>query len=82
MLILPTRHIQYGSSDAVVAVAAAMEMAAWLAEYRQLPSYNLITSCGRPATQSVPHIHVHLVPRTTNDGLALPWYSGKSKKGH
>lgn len=39
--------------------------------------YNIITSKGRAATQSVPHMHVHIVPRHENDGLALPWYSGK-----
>ena len=38
---------------------------------------NLITSKGRPATQSVFHLHLHLVPRKVDDGLALPWYSGK-----
>lgn len=38
---------------------------------------NLITSAGRAATQSVFHLHLHIVPRRENDGLALPWYSGK-----
>lgn len=37
--------------------------------------YNVITSKGRNATQSVFHLHVHLVPRTENDGLTLPWTS-------
>jgi histidine triad (HIT) family protein len=41
---------------------------------------NLITSKGLAATQSVFHLHVHLVPRKANDGLALPWHSGKSKR--
>ena len=40
---------------------------------------NLITSRGRAATQSVFHLHLHLVPRADNDGLALPWHSGKKK---
>jgi histidine triad (HIT) family protein len=35
----------------------------------------------RAATQSVFHLHLHLVPRAENDGLALPWYSGKKKTG-
>jgi histidine triad (HIT) family protein len=39
---------------------------------------NLITSAGRAATQSVMHLHLHLVPRLDGDGLALPW----SRKEH
>lgn len=35
--------------------------------------YNLITSKGKAATQSVFHCYIHLVPRTEGDGLALPW---------
>ena len=34
---------------------------------------NLITSAGPAATQSVPHLHAHIVPRRPGDGLALPW---------
>lgn len=42
------------------------------AEIAPHPS-NLITSAGAEATQSVFHLHVHIVPRGENDGLALPW---------
>lgn len=35
--------------------------------------FNLITSKGKCATQTVFHTHIHLVPRFENDGLALPW---------
>jgi|SRR6185312_200917 len=41
--------------------------------------FNLITNNGPDATQSVFHLHVHYVPRKANDGLPLPWFSGKSK---
>jgi histidine triad (HIT) family protein len=34
---------------------------------------NLITSKGKLATQSINHLHIHLVPRTKDDGLQLPW---------
>lgn len=34
---------------------------------------NYINSYGPDATQSVWHLHVHLVPRTPDDGLLLPW---------
>ena len=35
--------------------------------------YNVITSAGRAATQTVMHLHFHLVPREPGDGLMLPW---------
>jgi histidine triad (HIT) family protein len=38
-----------------------------------LRDYNLITSGGREATQTVMHAHVHYVPRRRGDGLKLPW---------
>lgn len=34
---------------------------------------NIITSVGSAATQTVGHLHVHVVPRAAGDGLALPW---------
>lgn len=35
--------------------------------------YNIITSSGDNATQTIQHLHFHIVPRTKNDGLKLPW---------
>jgi histidine triad (HIT) family protein len=35
--------------------------------------YNFITSAGKAATQSVMHLHIHIVPRQEGDGLLLPW---------
>jgi histidine triad (HIT) family protein len=34
---------------------------------------NLSTSKGEAATQSVFHLHVHVVPRQEGDRLPLPW---------
>lgn len=34
---------------------------------------NQITSAGPAATQTVFHLHVHLVVRREDDGLSLPW---------
>jgi histidine triad (HIT) family protein len=34
---------------------------------------NLITSCGAEATQTIKHLHIHIVPRREGDGLLLPW---------
>lgn len=40
--------------------------------------WNVITSKGSLATQTVFHLHVHLVPRVAGDGLHLPW-TGQAK---
>nr|MDT0522748.1 HIT domain-containing protein [Streptomyces sp. DSM 41633] len=36
----------------------------------------------RAATQSVFHLHLHLLPRRGGDGLALPWSPGARGKDH
>jgi diadenosine tetraphosphate (Ap4A) HIT family hydrolase len=41
---------------------------------------NIITSIGPSATQTVMHTHIHVVPRTLNDGLLLPWSLQKTTR--
>jgi len=79
MLVIPKAHVTDFVDDPAVS-AAAMHRAAEFAGDYPAGSMNLITSRGTAATQSVFHLHLHLVPRAENDGLALPWYSGKSRK--
>jgi histidine triad (HIT) family protein len=77
LLVIPKRHVADASADPDV-TAATMRRAAEIVPW---PA-NIITSLGEAATQSVFHLHIHIVPRTADDGLALPWYSGKRSKGH
>lgn len=74
-LVIPKAHVADFMADPDV-TAATFRRAAELGS----GDSNLITSSGVAATQSVFHLHVHLVPRTKDDGLALPWSSGKG--GH
>ncbi|MGN7139043.1 HIT family protein [Streptomyces pseudogriseolus] len=74
-LVIPKRHV----TDFVVhpdVSASVMRRAAQLAGDYPAGSMNLITSRGRDATQSVFHLHLHLVPRSEGDGLPLPWHRG------
>jgi diadenosine tetraphosphate (Ap4A) HIT family hydrolase len=50
---------------------------------------NISTNQGVLADQSVPHLHVHIVPRRADDGLTNPWtgqegghYNTKGKPKH
>jgi len=37
------------------------------------PGMNLLQCNGPAAAQSVPHFHMHAIPRHTDDGLAMNW---------
>jgi histidine triad (HIT) family protein len=68
VLVVPRRHTSYATEDPLVAGYVFV----CAAEIAPTPS-NLITSSGVDATQTVFHLHVHVVPRAKGDGLALPW---------
>jgi histidine triad (HIT) family protein len=68
-LIVPKAHVANYAEDPDV-TSAVMRRAA---EYAPAGASNLITSLGPAATQTVQHLHVHVVPRKTGDGLPLPW---------
>jgi histidine triad (HIT) family protein len=70
VLVIPRTHVRdVGENPAVSALT--MACAAKLAA--NLPAANVITSKGAAATQTVFHLHIHVVPRTPGDGLHLPW---------
>lgn len=71
-LFVPNVHVvnalEYPGITGVVFTAASK----WAGK-NGLTDFNLIVNNGHHAAQSVFHLHVHLVPRTANDGLVLPW---------
>ena len=42
---------------------------------------NVLLNSGRAAGQLVDHLHVHLIPRRTGDGLRLEWRPGRYGEG-
>ena len=77
LIVIPNRHVPDALTDPAL-TGHVMECAVKVAT----APCNLITSVGQEATQSVFHLHIHVVPRAADDGLALPWYSGRrSRKG-
>lgn len=72
MLFVPVDHIEHGGGGAATDVGTAMRFAQHYG-VRRGEDFNLIVSSGPTATQTVPHVHVHYVPRRKGDGLGLPW---------
>lgn len=70
VLVIPYQHVPDVGADAAVS-ALTMACAAELAA--ELSDCNVITSRGPAATQTVFHLHLHVVPRSAGDNLALPW---------
>lgn len=70
VLVLPRAHVQDAADDPAV-TATAMHRAAQLMV--DVGDANIITSKGAAATQTVFHLHVHVVPRRHGDDLPLPW---------
>jgi len=70
LLVIPRKHIRDVGEDPWLA-ARVMRLAALMASRHD--SANIITSLGAPATQTVFHAHLHVVPRREGDGLHLPW---------
>lgn len=71
-LFVPRTHEADGLRNPL-ALATAMQYAALWAAGHKIRACNFISSAGADATQTVFHLHVHLVPRRKGDGLALPW---------
>jgi histidine triad (HIT) family protein len=71
LLFLPKAH--YMSADADPHVTGVVFAAAARYGREGAPAYNLITSVGTSASQTIMHFHVHYVPRRPSDGLHLPW---------
>jgi histidine triad (HIT) family protein len=70
LLVVPHVHLTDATASPLV-TAEVMHHAARIAA--ECAPCNIITSCGAEATQTVMHLHVHVVPRREDDGLALPW---------
>lgn len=72
VLIVPTEHVENAASDPKLTGHVMQFAAEWGRDLQG--DFNIITSSGGAATQTVKHLHVHVVPRRPGDGLHLPWW--------
>jgi histidine triad (HIT) family protein len=59
--------------DLQAAVATAKRVAAAVREAVKPDGLNILQANGQAAFQSVPHYHLHLIPRWTRDGKGFDW---------
>lgn len=74
-LFIPAEHIASATDNPELCGKVFAEAARWAADKRRAGAdFNLIVNNGPNADQTVFHLHVHYVPRTsTVDGLGYRW---------
>lgn len=76
-LVVPRRHIpdiwELPEADAVHLTHTVLRVAAALRAAVAPGGLNIIQSSGAAATQTVPHLHIHLVPRWAADAMGPIW---------
>lgn len=71
VLVIPRVHVADALVDPEVSGAAMRRACEWAAGL--YAHANILTSIGKPATQSIFHLHIHVIPRVSGDQLMLPW---------
>jgi len=59
--------------DLQAAIATAQRVALAIRDGLKPDGLNMLQANGAAAYQSVPHFHLHLIPRWTNDGKGFDW---------
>ena len=84
VLVIPKKHfsdLSNADDDTVGKVMAAVKkVAPAILTATNGQGFNIGMNNGRAAGQVIFHWHVHLIPRSTNDGLRL-WPHGEYQKG-
>lgn len=77
ILVIPKSHVPNfldAPPDVLASVASAARVVALAAQRAFNPdAFNLITSAGEAASQTVFHLHVHVVPRWEDDRMGDIW---------
>jgi len=76
-LVITRRHAatlwESDDGDLAAAMATARRVAVALRTALDLEGLNVLQANGAAAFQSVPHFHLHLIPRWTGDGKGFDW---------
>jgi histidine triad (HIT) family protein len=69
-------------ADLQAAVAAAQRVALAIRDGLKPDGLNMLQANGAAAFQSVPHFHLHLIPRWNNDGKGFDWKPVPGNREH
>ncbi|KAJ1505215.1 Adenosine 5'-monophosphoramidase [Coelomomyces lativittatus] len=76
-LVIPKEHKEFlheVSNDALSELLpAAKQVANLVSKVTGVKDYNILQNNGRLAHQVVPHVHFHVIPKTTTHGLTMEW---------
>lgn len=77
VLVMPRAHaatiFEIAEEDLIAAIRLAKRIATGIRKGLAPDGLNLIQNNGAAASQSVPHFHLHLIPRWVDDGKGLTW---------
>ena len=69
------------SDDLAAAIATARRVARAIKSTLKPDGLNMLQANGAAAFQSVPHFHLHLIPRFANDGKGFDWPAVPGDRG-
>lgn len=77
LLVIPKAHCanlwEADESTLSAVMATARRVGRAMRSALGLDSLNVVQANGPHAAQSVPHLHLHLIPRRAGDGLGMDW---------
>lgn len=80
LIIAPFAHIDASDDYTPAVLGQLSSYAVIVSRVQKMRQYNLILACGPDASQSTPHLYLHLIPRKRGDKLALPWSRARTAK--
>lgn len=83
-LVLPKRtvaHLEDLTPDEAAQLGQALRaIARKIVAATGTTAYNLLLNNGEAASQGVPHVHFHIIPRQAGDGLGYRWKPQKRSR--
>ena len=84
-LIIPKQHFERlhdCSAELLAKIASHLgKIAQAVAAAMNCDGYNVLCNNGRAAGQLIDHVHFHVIPRSTKDGVFNQWPAYKYEKG-